>query len=320
MSDSEFVIGIDFGGTKTLVGIFDTSLNLLFHEQIPTHANPQETLPQELDRLYECIQELKEKAETGGGKLIGIGIDAPGPVDPVKGIVMYSPALFNWNDVPITEIINQRYQVPVKLDKDGNAAALGEFYAGAGKGTQNLVVITVGTGLGCGLIFNGKIYHGSNGYAGELGHIFISENGPPCVCGNIGCFEPFVRGARLVEKALEGIRAGRKTKITEMVPDLNSITSGIVAEAATDGDALAIEIIEEIGNYLGIGLVNIINLVTPDKVLIGGGVSQIGELLLTPARNKVRNFAIKCARETVIEKTYLGSYSGVYGAASLVLK
>jgi glucokinase len=319
MNNNDFVIGIDIGGSKTLVGVFDCSLNLLDEKKIPTHAYPNESLTEELTHLFSCIAELKLKAETEGGKLLGIGIDAPGPVDPVKGIVRYSPALYNWDGVPIVTILSQKYNVPVILEKDGNAAALGEYCAGAGKGCENLAVITVGTGLGCGLILNNQIYHGSYGCAGELGHTFISQDGPACVCGNTGCLEPFVRGARLVEKALEGIHKGRKTKIISMVSDLNSITAKTVAKAAVSGDALAIEIIEEIGDYLGIGLVNIINLFTPDKVLIGGGLSGIGDLLLDPARDKVRKFATKYARDTIIEQTFLGSYSGIYGSASLVL-
>jgi glucokinase len=320
MNNNDFVIGIDIGGSKTLVGVFDCFLNLLYEKKIPTHAYLNESLTEELTHLFSCIDELKLKAETDGGKLIGIGIDTPGPVDPVKGIVRYSPALYNWDDVPITTILSQRYSVPVMLEKDGNAAAWGEYCAGAGKGCKNLVVITVGTGLGCGLILNKQIYHGSYGCAGELGHTFISQDGPTCVCGNTGCLEPFVRGARLVEKVLAGIHIGRKTKIISMVSDLNSITAKTVAEAAVNGDALSIEIIEEVGDYLGIGLVNIINLFTPDKVLIGGGLSRMGDLLLDPARDKVRKYAIKSAMDTIIEQTFLGSYSGAYGSASLVLQ
>lgn len=308
----DFVIGIDVGGTKILVGSCDMNFNLLVSRKVPTNAH-SDTKEQITQRMIACIRDVIDETEKthSGYSLRAIGIGAPGPVDSAKGVVIDAGNLGNWHHVPIVSILSGGFGVPSFLEKDGNIAALGEFTLGAGRGTRNLAVVTVGTGLGCGLILNGQIYSGRFGFAGEFGHIVISEQKIPCVCGGYGCLEMFTCGKAMVRMMKEAIAAGKSSCLS------GDFTAVDIQRAAESGDGLALAVIREVGDYLGRGLVSLINLLGPDKVLIGGGVSNLGNVLLDTTKSVVRDRAYTFYRDTPIERTTLGTNSGLFGAAVL---
>ncbi|MDR3201133.1 MAG: ROK family protein [Spirochaetales bacterium] len=322
-----FFVGVDVGGTKIFAGACDENFSLITSKKILISEQGQiekEKIAAEainaliIRAVREVVNEVaKDHAQL---RLGGIGIGVPGPIDKKAGIVISTNNLPNWRNVPLAEILNREFACPVFLEKDGHIAALGEYLAGAGRGTDNLAVVTVGTGVGCGLIVNGEIYSGRGGAAGELGHIVISESPVKCGCGNTGCREAFVSGANLVNHAAQALRAGRPSRLREMVSDFDELSPPLIAEAAEAGDELCLELIKEMGHYLGIGLVSLINLFSPDKILLGGGISRTGDLLINEVRAEVKHRAWSIYGDTPIERTALDIYSGIYGGAALPLR
>ena len=216
------------------------------------------------------------------------------------------------------DLISKEFEIPVKVDNDVRCAALAELNYGAGKGTQNLICITVGTGIGSGLIINGKLVRGASNAAGEIGHIKLQmENGPICGCGDRGCLEAFASGPAIVAMAEEYIRGGKSTKYRELAnPD---ITPYIVAEAAKQGDVVAKQIFETIGTYIGIGLSSVVNLLNPEKIVIGGGVADAGDLLFVPIKEALKKRAMPIQGNAVeVVHAELGNTAGVIGASLLI--
>lgn len=312
------VIGVDLGGTKVATAAADCSGSLLSKVTKPTL--PERGLDAVIETIVDSIREATTSA--GGSKqdIRCIGIGSPGPIDPEAGIVVFAPNLM-WHNVPIVGILKGILDLPVYLENDANVAGLGEYRFGAGRGSKNMVYVTVSTGVGGGLILNGEIYAGSFGMAGEVGHMTIASDGPLCGCGNQGCLEALAAGPAIARKAQADILHGQETIMTEMVSGkIEEITSKTVGEAALAGDILAKEIIEKTGEYLGIAAANLINIINPDTIVIGGGVSNIGELLLAPLRRAAKRRAIKAAFEKVrIVKAELGSDAGLVGAICLAL-
>ena len=249
----------------------------------------------------------------------GIGFDFPGQVDYKTGVVKLAPNIPGWVNVPIAQMIEEAFHIPTRIDNDVRCAALGEMNFGAGKGCQNFVCITVGTGIGSGLVVNGQLVRGAANAAGEIGHIKLQmKDGPICGCGDTGCLEAFASGPSIVAMAQDYLKSGKSTKFREMAGD-GEITPYIVAKAAEAGDPVAKRIFTIIGEYVGMGLVSVINLLNPEKVIIGGGVAEAGDLLLEPIRKTVMERAMVVARESVeIVPAELGNSAGVIGASMLV--
>jgi len=309
------VLAIDLGGTKTMAAIVSHPPQIVARDYFLTLAD--KGVEAVTGRIFSAVDRLLSAENIDPSQLHSISIAAAGAIDPERGLVTSSPNLPGWRDVPLRDIINKRYKVNTVLINDANAEALGEHRLGAGKGVSNLIFITIGTGIGGGIIINDRLYTGASGSAGEIGHITIDVNGPRCSCGNIGCWEMLASGRAMAREAKDRIRGGEKSILTEMVKgEIEEITTEKIGLVAGKGDSLALEVISRAATYLGIGMVNLVNTFNPEMIIVGGGVAKMGELLLEPARQVVRERAFKLAAEVVrIVPTQLGDDGGVLGGA-----
>lgn len=309
-------IGIDVGGTNVKIAVVDDG-KIIYSNSVPTYA--QMGYEYTVNNIKQAIKDLMKETETTAADIKGIGFDFPGQVDYKTGVVKLAPNIPGWVNVPIAQMIEEAFHIPTRIDNDVRCAALGEMNFGAGKGCQNFVCITVGTGIGSGLVVNGQLVRGAANAAGEIGHIKLQmKDGPICGCGDTGCLEAFASGPSIVAMAQDYLKSGKSTKFREMAGD-GEITPYIVAKAAEAGDPVAKRIFTIIGEYVGMGLVSVINLLNPEKVIIGGGVAEAGDLLLEPIRKTVMERAMVVARESVeIVPAELGNSAGVIGASMLV--
>jgi glucokinase len=254
-------------------------------------------------------------------QVLGMGVAAAGLVNPGTGVLLYSPNLPRLRDAPLKALLEQEIKAPVWLANDASLAALGEHRFGAGRGFSHLVYITVSTGIGGGVIIDNALFLGSQGFAAEIGHMVIDPDGPRCACGNIGCLEALASGSAIARMASEEMSKGKVSVITSLADnDLSGVTAEVVARAAQSGDPLASEIMERAGTSLGIGVVNLLHLFDPELIIIGGGVSRAGELILAPVRKVIAERAMPGFRQAKVVTSALGDDSGLYGAVALVLE
>ncbi len=314
------VVGVDLGGTKVATILADRDAKIVSRVTRPTE---RERGPEAV--LTAVADSVREAVAAGGARMddvAGVGVGSPGPLDPRTGVVFFAPNL-KWHDVPIVAFLEDALGVPVFLENDANLAGLGEARLGAGRGSRNMVYVTVGTGIGGGLILGGEIYGGSSFVAGEIGHMIIADadEGPLCGCGNRGCLEALAAGPAIAGMARELIRHGEETMIVDLVGgNIDLVTAETVGQAAMAGDAAAIAIVGKAAEYLGIGLSNIINILNPDKIVVGGGVARLGEILLEPVRETVKAHALAPAFNAVsIVAAELGTDAGAVGAACLAI-
>lgn len=329
-SAAGWAVGVDLGGTKIATVLVDLDGKILARDTRPTL--PEEGYQAVIGRIVASVEKVVAAAATAAATasgastasdagdrqppLVGIGVGSPGPIDRATGRVLFAPNL-RWDNVPIVALLEEALQVPVYLDNDANLAGLGEARFGAARGYDNVFYITVSTGIGGGIIAGGQIYHGSHDAAGEVGHMTILPDGPTCGCGNRGCWEALASGTAIARRARDGLAAGESSSLR----NLPEITARDVAEAAAAGDGYARRLIEETAFYLGIGVGNIINLFDPDIVVIGGGVSRIGEPLFAPLRAEAERRTVPGIRGRIrIEPAGLGQDSGVLGAAGLAIE
>lgn len=309
-------IGIDVGGTNVKIALVDNNGKIIYSNSIPTRA--EMGYEYTINNMKEAITELIKETKSDPKNIESIGFGFPGQIDYQKGIVRLAPNIPGWVDVPIAEIMEKEFGIPTRVDNDVRCAALGELNYGAGQGCDNLICITVGTGIGSGLVINGKLVRGASNAAGEIGHIKLDMNGGPlCGCGDRGCLEAFASGPSIVALAEEYIKGGKSTKYRELAnPD---ITPYIVSEAAKQGDPVAKRIFTIVGEYIGIGLASVVNLLNPEKIIIGGGVAAAGDLLLTPIKESLVKRAMPIAGSAVeIVPAQLGNSAGVIGASLLI--
>lgn len=309
-------IGIDVGGTNVKIALVDNKGKIIYSNSIPTRA--EMGYEYTINNMKEAITELIKETKSDPKNIESIGFGFPGQIDYQKGIVRLAPNIPGWVDVPIAEIMEKEFGIPTRVDNDVRCAALGELNYGAGQGCDNLICITVGTGIGSGLVINGKLVRGASNAAGEIGHIKLDMNGGPlCGCGDRGCLEAFASGPSIVAMAEEYIKGGKSTKYRELAnPD---ITPYIVSEAAKQGDPVAKRIFTIVGEYIGIGLASVVNLLNPEKIIIGGGVAAAGDLLLTPIKESLIKRAMPIAGSAVeIVPAQLGNSAGVIGASLLI--
>jgi len=309
------VLAIDLGGTKIAAALIAPDNRVMDKAHSPTLVS--EGLQAVTSRIFSMIDRLLSQCTTGPAQLYGIAIAAAGAIDTDKGLVTSSPNLPGWLNVPLRDMVRKRYGIDTCLLNDASAAALAEHRLGAGRGTANLIYLTVSTGIGGGIIINGELYSGASGCAGELGHMTIDANGPECDCGNRGCLEVFASGKAVAGEAKRRIEQGEQSKLTDIVSgDLEGITAEKVALAARGGDRLALDVISRAATYLGVGMVNLVNIFNPEMIVVGGGLSKMGELLLEPAREVVKQRAFPlCAGAVRIVTAELGDDAGVLGAA-----
>ena len=312
---SQHVLSIDIGGSKILTALVSRNGNVLARELEPTAA---------LDRFETVLEQIEAAThrlnQRTGGKQnprpLAASLAVAGAVDIGSGVVTTSPNLPQWQNVPLRALIEDRLSLQTFMINDASAAALGEHAYGAGRGTKDMVFITVSTGIGGGIIINGELYQGISGAAGEIGHMVIDVGGPLCGCGNYGCLEALASGTAIARDAAERIALGTYSSIPKFTADGSTVTAAAVSAAAKQGDPLANEIVSRAAHYLGMGLVSVVNIFNPQMIVIGGGVAQMGEMLLNPARQVVREKAFKISADAAhIVQANLGPDAGIVGAA-----
>ena len=310
-------IGIDVGGTNVKIALVNNNGEIVYSNTVPTYANMGYEYT--VNNIKDAIKNLMIETKTSKNDIEGIGFDFPGQVDCKTGVVKLAPNIPGWVNIPIGKMIEDEFGIPTRIDNDVRCAALAELKFGAGVGCQNFVCITVGTGIGSGLVINGKLVRGAANAAGEIGHIKLQmKDGPLCGCGDYGCLEAFASGPAIVAMAQEYIKGGKSAKFREMASG-GEITPYIVAKAAEEGDPVAKRIFDIVGEYIGIGLTSVINLLNPEKVIVGGGVAECGELLLAPIRKTIKERAMTVAGSSVeIVSAKLGNTAGVVGASMLI--
>ncbi|MGD0795571.1 MAG: ROK family protein [Dehalococcoidales bacterium] len=315
-SDSAPVIAADIGGTKILAALFSAGGKMLAKDTRPTLV--EEGVSPIIERLVSAIDGLCRQNNIKPSGLGGIGIACAGGIDTGQGVVVTpSPNMPGWKDIPLADILRERFGVKIYLVNDASAAALGEHRFGAGKGVKDLVLLTLGTGIGGGIIADGSLYLGAVGAAGELGHMTVEDSGPECGCGNRGCLEMLASGTAIAREAIKRINQGGKSALEGMAGGkIENITAEMVGAAARSGDSLAKEVIARAAYYLGVGLVNIVNIFNPEMVILGGGMAGLGDLLTGPGKCMVAERAFSISSHAVrIVTAQLGNEAGVYGAA-----
>jgi glucokinase len=305
-------IGVDLGGTKMAVGVVDSEQHVHYQGSEPSTGLSENKLVEELaDELLE--------ARSARPDVLAAGLGIPATIDRDRGVAIHAVNL-DITDVPIRDEMQKRLGLPVYLDNDANAAALAEFLYGAGRGSTDMIMLTLGTGIGGGLILNGEVYRGSTGAAAELGHIVIVEDGLPCQgnCPNHGCVETYASGTAL---AREGKAAAEREPDSALGEALakGPIVGRTVTDLALSGDGLATQIVAEAGRHLGVALTSLANIFDPDVFVIGGGVSVVGDLLLDPAREQLRSRALPPQNERPVKLAELGPDAGLIGAAAMAL-
>jgi glucokinase len=316
----QFIIGVDLGGTNIVVGaLSDTGDRQIGMRSEPTIA--ERGVEVVVERMVSMVEQTIEAVlrESGGTRddVLGVGIGAPGPLDRDRGLVVVAPNL-GWRDFPLRDVIADRVRLPATLDNDANCATLGEWWQGAARGARHVVGLTIGTGIGGGIIIDGRLHHGISDVAGEIGHTTIDVNGRYCRCGNYGCLEAYASGPAIAQRALEALERDEISSLPRMVDgDLTRLTAATVYEAAKTGDALARELVRDTATFLGAGIANLLNVFNPDVVVIAGGVTQAGEPLFDPLRAEVRRRAFRPAVDACrIVPGELPGTAGVVGAVA----
>ena len=310
-------IGCDLGGTNLRAAIVDVEDGSIIHQMsMPTQARDgHEALMKRMGGLFlQMIEWAKLKKDDIGG----IGIGVPGVVDLEKGETLFLPNLpGTWPHVPLGDTITELTGLPTALLNDVRAITNGEWHFGAGRGVDTIAVFAVGTGIGGGLVVNGQLHLGIGGTGGELGHMTIDFSGPTCGCGNKGCLEAFASGPAIAAMGMKAVTQGLTTRIGEMCEyDLNKITPELIARVAQAGDQIAMEIYERAGFYLGIAAANICVAIGPRRIIIGGGVAQVGDLLLDPIRRTLRErITVVPIEQVEVVQSQLGNNAGVIGVA-----
>ena len=314
----ETVVGLDLGGTYIKAGLVTREGKILKKIQMPTLAE-QEKQHITLNQMQKAIDFAIEGVAKEN--LAGIGIGSPGLVNK-EGVVFSAPNLPEWTNVPLKKIFEQKYELPVVIENDVNSITWGEFLFGAGKGTNSIICTTLGTGLGGGIVMNGKLLTGSSYSAMEIGHITIDYKGPQCKCGSFGCIERFVGRDYIVERAVQAIQDGKKTLISTIVKgNLGNITPQIISEASDKGDELACQIWKDVGVCLGALFAGLVNLVNPDRIIIGGGVAQAGEVLFEPIRKTISERTMNpLAQNVQVVPAGLGTDAGIISGAALIFQ
>jgi glucokinase len=303
-------IGVDLGGTKMLVGVLDGTRVL--------HESREASTGQSEDELVELL--VREACEARdacpGASAVGLGI--PATIDHDRGVAV-SAVNLPLDDLPIRDLVAERVGLPVFVDNDGNVAALAEYLYGAAQGKPNTVMLTVGTGIGGGLVLGGEIYRGATGAGAELGHTVIQADGPPCQgnCPNHGCVEALASGTALGREGLAAAESAPDSALGRLLAAGERVDGTAVTKAALAGDEIAIGVFELIGSRLGVACASFANIFQPDAIVVGGGVIAAGDLLLDPARREVRERALNPMNETPILEATLGNDAGMIGAAAM---
>lgn len=315
MADRETLLALDFGGTKLTAGLAAAGeTRWLAHAQAPSPPNGDASADRrEILALARCLlAEIKARPAA-------VGVSFGGPVDAAQGLVLLSHHVPGWEDFPLAAWLRGEFGTPAAVDNDANAGALGEWRFGAGQGCASLLYVTVSTGIGGGWVLDGRVYHGADSLAGEIGHMTVEPGGPPCACGRRGCLEALAAGPAIARRARERLRAapGRGARLLELAGgDVDAVTAKEVSQAADLGDPLAQEVLDEAARALGLGLAAAIVLVNPQRVVVGGGVSKAGERYFAAVREAARAHVLPGMTVDVVPAA-LGDDAPLWGAIAL---
>jgi glucokinase len=315
---ADYVVGLDLGGTKILAGVFKNPQECIGTAKLSTKS--QRGVEAVIERIARCIQDAVDEADLSLKQVAGVGIGAPGAVDFASGTVIFAPNLEGWKDVSLRKDLEKRLGVPVFVENDCNISALGVYVAELKSKPKNMVGIFVGTGLGGGIIINGDLYSGFNHTAGEIGHMVLDVNGPKCGCGNKGCFEALASRTAIFQQIKAGIKDGQKTLLTEMLGnDLADLRSGDLRKAIRRGDKFVDKIVEGAAEYIGIGIANLVNILGPEVVVVGGGVLEaLADEMMSVIIETAQDYAMPGTMKDVeIVASKLGDSAGITGGAVL---
>jgi glucokinase len=312
---SKCVLGVDTGGTKTSLAAVDGRGRILFSEEIPSPSDEEKKM---VKALLDLVDWGLSESSSKGLEVMGIGLGSAGFILRDEGILIESPNV-SWSMVPLRQLVGERAGLPTFLDNDANVAALGERFTGACQGIDDFVCLTLGTGIGGSICIGGKVYRGHRGTAAEIGHMIIEPEGPLCECGNRGCLEALASGTALEREAARFMVDDNSSVLRRMCDgDTSRISGEMISEAAEQGDPAALKAFSYIAHYLGLGLVSLIHLLDPEIVVIGGGVSRSGHLLLDEVRGVVRERGVPAlVEDTQIVLSALGRDAGLIGSAAL---
>ncbi|MGN8897773.1 ROK family protein [Flavonifractor sp. HCP28S3_F3] len=310
-------LGIDLGGTNVAAAVVDQDGTILGKVSLPTPRTGPEAVA---DQMAAAARAAAEQAGIGMEEIRSVGIGSPGTIEPQHGLIKFWSNL-DFEDVPLAALMEERLNKPIYLENDANAAALGEFAAGAGKGSQSMVAITLGTGVGGGAVLGGKLYTGFN-YAGmEVGHFVIEHGGRLCTCGRKGCFEAYCSATALIKRTREVMEENPDSLLWQLAGSLDKVNGRTPFDAAAQGDAAAGKVIDEYVDYLGCGVASLVNIFQPEVFCIGGGPSAQGETLMAPVRYILNreDYARNSVHRTRLVRAALGNDAGIIGAALLPL-
>lgn len=320
--EKPYVVGVDLGGTNVRAAVIDRQSEQIVARGENISSRGMEGAELTAMQIALAARAALDRAGADSAQVLGVGVAVPGHVKAKEGLVKWAPNFKDqWKDVPIAALIERHLGLPVQIGNDANLAALGEFRFGAGREVRHLVMVTLGTGIGGGIIVDGKLLDGADGGAGEIGHMVVNPGGRG---GNsaFGSVEGETQRDAIVERAARKIQEGYETSLGERV-DFNrfALTPAIIAEEAQKGDAIALEVFEETGYYLGLCVTNLINLLNPEMIVIGGGIAQAGDIILNPIRRTVTATAIRSlAKSCRIVPAELGDNAGIFGGAAIILQ
>jgi glucokinase len=314
--ETSLTIGIDLGGTNVEIGVVDRTGGVLRRASIATEA--AQGVDHVIHRLVDAIDGLLREHGLSKRDIQAVGFGAAGPLSHTKGMIYSAPNLPGWKNVPLRQQFADAIGLPVVLENDANAAAFGEFIAGAGKDARSIVMLTLGTGIGGGIVLDGELLRGDLENAAEIGHMIVELEGRACPCGQRGCLERYASASAVAERLVEAVQAGDASSLSERIQAGDSITSKDVARAAAVGDVSATRIWDEACRYLAVAVINVQHMVNPEMVILGGGLSGAGDALLTPLRAHFERLKWSAASDFPrIELAALGADAGIIGAAAL---
>ena len=315
MDNRRLAVGVDLGGTKIYSLVADSEGYVLSEDRRPTNAVLG--VDSVVERIVASVRVALQNANLELADVSGLGISTPGPCDPARGLITEAPNL-GWINVPLVELVGKKVGIRTLLENDAAAAAYGEMRFGAARGKQHVIYVTLGTGIGGGIIIDGRIYRGASGAAGEVGHLVLQPDGVLCNCGARGCLEALASGTAIERDAQKAIAEGRSAIMAQLAGD-RGVTGEIVLKAAQRGDEAAEAIVKRAGRYLGLGLIGLLNTFNPEALILGGGLVGLGDLYLDPAFATARECGFdQILRDVTMTTAELGGRSGALGAAALI--
>ncbi len=311
----DLYVGIDLGGTNIKTGLLSADWKIL--EQDSCRTEVEGGFQHVIEQMADSVRALCKRRKVSLKHVCGVGIGTPGPVDVARGLIVVAPNFPGWRDIPIRDALRLALGgIPVVVENDANVAAYAEYCLGAGRGLKSLVLLTLGTGIGSGIVLNGEMYRGATDTAGELGHVIVQVDGRPCGCGRRGCLETYCSATGTVKRFREALAEGNTSMLLEAGMKKEDITARDIFEAAAKGDALAWQVVDQTARYLAVGCDIAVNIVDPDIIVFTGGMIAAGDLLLKPLEKYARELFFPRPKEhTRLAFTQLGGDAGILGAA-----